>query len=49
VNFLANVLWIAIGLSFIALARSYLRTGQRSVGYLVAAIGAVSLGAGLIL
>jgi hypothetical protein len=48
-NFLANMLWIAVGVVFIALSRSYLRTGPRPVGIVIGAIGAVSLGAGLFL
>jgi hypothetical protein len=48
-NFLTNVLWIAIGMTLTSLARSYLRTGPKSVGLSLGLLGAAALGAGFFL
>jgi hypothetical protein len=48
-NFLANILWMAIGVTLLALSRSYLHTGPRIVGAIIGAFGAVSLIAGVFL
>jgi hypothetical protein len=48
-NFFVNVLWIALGLAFLSLSRSDLRTGPRAVGLIVGVIGAGALAAGVLL
>lgn len=47
-EFLVSVLWIGLGLAFLRLARSYLRTGPQTVGIAVGVVGAAALGAGLL-
>jgi hypothetical protein len=48
-EFLVSILWIALGLAFLGLARSYLRTGPRAVGIVVGVMGAPSLASGVLL
>lgn len=47
-HFLASVLWIALGLAFLAFGRSYWCSGPKPVGLIVGLMGAIALTAGVI-